>query len=76
MAIPYTEAVLSVLGTNWVQARHVRAALNKGRLFWSRWSVASFYGLMAKLQDAGVVEVVIADTPVKQRWYRKVSPKT
>jgi hypothetical protein len=72
----YTQAVLSILGNDWVQARHVRAALNEGRSFWSRWSVVGFFRLMTKLQDAGLVEfeyreIVVANTPVKQRWYRR-----
>ena len=37
----------------------LRAILNKGKWFWQRWTTASFYLLMAKLEDAGIVQYVL-----------------
>lgn len=52
----YAPEIAKVVGPDWRPAKSIRAHLNAGRWWVNRWSPAGFYWLMARAEDAGLVE--------------------
>lgn len=62
-----------LLEGGWISASLLRNRLNRGKWFWEKWGIVSFFHLMAMMQDQGVVEwkeEVHGLYPVKERYYR------
>ena len=51
------EEVLEILkGRDWMTGQELRAALNRGKWFWNRWSHAGFYNLTYAMIEAGLID--------------------
>jgi DNA-binding PadR family transcriptional regulator len=47
--------VIDILQEGEWSGRDLRAKLNEGKRWWQRWSSVGFYGLMARMEDAGFI---------------------
>jgi hypothetical protein len=54
----YVDEVLAAMPADggWVTGRELRARLNAGQWWWSRWSAPGFYAMMSRLADVGLVQ--------------------
>jgi DNA-binding PadR family transcriptional regulator len=62
---PTFAEVLALLTDRWQTGRDVRARLNAGRWWWRKWSGPAFYALMARMEDAGLVERAVEGVVVE-----------
>ncbi len=59
------QEILSLIpATGAIAGRDLRAAFNKGKWWWQRYSGTGFYRLMCEMEDAGLVSTCFEDRVV------------